>query len=262
MIGVTHVGEIHGDAEHGFGPVADAFAANFTNGGELGAAVALYAEGRKVVDLWGGIADQRNGRPWMQDTPAIVFSVTKGVLAICAYQLVGQGRLDLDAPVARYWPEFGANGKATITVRMLLSHRAGLVALDRDLSFDEVLAWDPVIRAIEEQAPMWSPGTAYSYHTITYGWLVGEVIRRISGKSPGEFLRTELSRPLGLDLWIGAPESVIDASRLARAADARPGSSPRGRHRRLVRERTRGDRAGTDGRGLRFPALRWAGHLQ
>lgn len=202
--------EINGGAEDGFGPVADAFAANFTNSRELGAAVVLYAEGRKVVDLWGGVADQRNGRPWVKDTPAIVFSVTKGVLAICAYQLVRQGRLDLDAPVARYWPEFAAHGKAAITVRMLLSHRAGLVALDRDLSFNEVLAWDPVIRAIEEQAPLWGPGTAYSYHTITYGWLVGEVIRRISRMGPGEFLRTELAGHLGLELWIGAPESVIE----------------------------------------------------
>jgi CubicO group peptidase (beta-lactamase class C family) len=209
--------QIHGHADDGFGPVADAFAANFTNGGELGAAVTLYADGRKVVDLWGGVADQRNARQWLQDTPAIVFSVTKGVLAICAYQLVGQGRLDLDAPVARYWPEFGAHGKTTTTVRMLLSHRAGLVALHRDLSFEEVLDWDPVVLAIEEQAPIWSPGTAYSYHTMTYGWLVGEVIRRISGKSPGEFLRTELACPLGLDLWIGAPESVI-----ARAAWLEP----------------------------------------
>lgn len=202
--------EIHGDTEDGFGPVADAFAANFTNGGELGAAVALYADGRKVVDLWGGVADQRNGRPWVKGTPAIVFSVTKGVLAICAYQLVGHRWLDLDAPVARYWPEFAAHGKAATTVRMLLSHRAGLVVLDADLSLSEVLAWDPVIRAIEQQAPLWSPGTAHSHHTITYGWLVGELIRRILCKSPGEFLRTELSSPLGLDLWIGAPESVVE----------------------------------------------------
>jgi CubicO group peptidase (beta-lactamase class C family) len=209
--------EIHGDVDDGFGPVADAFEGNFAKGGELGAAVALYADGRKVVDLWGGVADERSGRPWVQDTPAIVFSVTKGVLAICAYQLVGQGRLDLDAPVARYWPEFAAHGKAAITVRMLLSHRAGLVALDRDLSLSDVLSWAPVIRAIEAQPPLWSPGTAYSYHTITYGWLIGEVIRRISDKSPGEFLRTELSRPLGFDLWIGAPDSVI-----ARAAWLEP----------------------------------------
>ena len=200
---------IHGGAEDGFGLVADAFAANFMDAGERGAAAVLYADGNKVVDLWGGIADRR-GRPWLQDTPAIVFSVTKGVLAICAYQLVGQGRLDLDVPVSRYWPEFAAHGKAAISVRMLLSHRAGLVALDQDLTLDEVLAWDPVIRAIEAQAPLWSPGTAYSYHTITFGWLVGEVVRRITGRSPGEFLRTELADPLGLDLWIGAPDSVIE----------------------------------------------------
>src|SRR5476649_2237239 len=124
--------EIRGVAEEGFGRVADAFGVNFATGGERGAAVVLYVGGRKVVDLWGGVADQRRGRPWVQDTPAIVFSVTKGVLAICAYQLVGQGRLDLDVPVARYWPEFAAHGKAAISVRMLLSHRAGLVALDRD----------------------------------------------------------------------------------------------------------------------------------
>src|ERR1035437_3952075 len=187
---------VQGGAEDGFGPVADAFAADFVDAGERGAGVVLYADGRKVVDLWGGVAD-RLGRPWVQDTPAIVFSVTKGVLAICAYQLVGQGRLDLDVPVARYWPEFAAHGKAAISVRMLLSHRAGLVALDRDLTLDEVLAWDPVLWGIEAQAPMWRPGTAHSYHTITYGWLVGEVIRRITGASPGEFLRAELARPLG-----------------------------------------------------------------
>ncbi len=208
---------IQGQAQDGYGPVADAFAANFEDRGELGAAVVLYVAGRKVVDLWGGVADQRTGRPWVSDTPAIVFSVTKGVLAICAYRLVGRGLLDLDAPVARYWPEFGANSKADITVRMLLSHRAGLAALDADLSREEVLGWDPVIRAIEMQTPLWPPGTIHSYHTMTYGWLIGEVIRRISGASPGAFVRTELSDELGLDLWIGAPESAI-----ARAARLEP----------------------------------------
>ena len=202
--------EISGHAEHGYGPVADAFAANFEDDGEVGAAVALYVEGRKVVDLWGGFADQRTSRLWLSDTPAIVFSVTKGVLAICAYRLVGQGLLDLDAPVGRYWPEFAQNGKSETTVRMLLSHRAGLPALDHALSMDEVLAWEPVIRAIEHQAPLWPPGTRYSYHTITFGWLIGEVIRRVSGTGPGAFLRSELADPLALDVWIGAPGSVID----------------------------------------------------
>jgi CubicO group peptidase (beta-lactamase class C family) len=206
---------IHGDAEQGFGPVADAFATNFVAHGELGAAVVIYVGGRKVVDLWGGIADRRVGRPWRASTPAIVFSVTKGVLAICAYRLVARGLLDLDAPVASFWPAFARNGKAGTTVRMTLSHRAGLPALDRPLSYHDVLAWDPVIAAIEDQPPLWPPGTAHSYHTLTYGWLIGEVIRRVSGVTPGTFLRAELADPLGLDLWIGAPEDVIErAARL------------------------------------------------
>ena len=201
--------EINGDAEQGFGEVADAFARNFAGHGELGAAVVVYVGGRKVVDLWGGLADLRTGRPWLATTPAVIFSVTKGVLAILAYRLVAQGRLDLDAPVGRYWPAFAGNGKAETTVRMLLGHRAGLPALDRALSYEDVLAWEPVIAAIEDQEPLWPPGTAYSYHTLTYGWLIGEVMRRVSGKSPGALLRAELADAMGLDLWIGAPDDVI-----------------------------------------------------
>ena len=202
--------EIHGEAEDGYGSVADAFTENFVLGHELGAGIVAYVDGRKVVDLWGGVADARTGRPWMSDTPAIVFSVTKGILAICLYRLAGEGRVALDTPVADYWPEFAAHGKGDTTVRMLLSHRAGLPALDRPMTRAEVLAWEPVIRAIEEQPPLWAPGSASSYHTITFGWLIGELIRRITGQSPGAFLRAELADPLGLDLWIGAPQSVID----------------------------------------------------
>jgi CubicO group peptidase (beta-lactamase class C family) len=202
--------EIHGAAEDGYGKVADAFAENFDQHDELGGAVVVYVGGRKVVDLWGGIADQRSGRPWSEDTPAVVFSVTKGVLAICAYWLEGQVRLDLDSPVARYWPEFAANGKAGITVRMLLSHRAGLSALDGDLSRVDALTWEPVIRAIERQAPLWDPGSGHSYHTMTYGWLVGEVIRRITRMSPGTFLQAEICGRLGLEFWISAPASAIE----------------------------------------------------
>ncbi len=207
--------EIHGAADQGFGEVADAFATNFADHGEVGAAVVVYVGGRRVVDLWGGIADVRTGRRWQRTTPALFFSVTKGVLAICAYRLVARGQLDLDAPVARYWPEFARNGKAATTVRMLLTHQAGLPALDRPMSFQDVVAWQPVIAAIEDQQPLWPPGTAHSYHTLTYGWLIGEVIRRVSGASPGAFLRAELSDVLGLDLWIGAPDDVIErAARL------------------------------------------------
>lgn len=198
-------GVIEGHADAGFGPVVDAFVANFSARGEVGAAVALFVQGRKVVDLWGGIADPRSGRPWIATTPAIIFSCTKGVLAIGAYLLVQDGRLDLDAPVTRYWPEFAQQGKAAIPVRWLLSHRAGLSALDRSLSRGEVLAWDPVIAAIESQAPLWPPGTAHAYHALTFGWLVGEVIRRIAGESVGAFVRRRLAEPLRLRLWVGLP---------------------------------------------------------
>ena len=136
-------GSIDGLADAGYGPVVDAFVDNFLERGEVGAALALYVRGRAVVDLWGGLADPRTGRRWSPTTPAVVFSCTKGVLAICAYLLVQDGALDMDAPVVRYWPEFGQQGKSEVPVRWLLSHRAGLSALDRSFSRDEALAWDP-----------------------------------------------------------------------------------------------------------------------
>ena len=150
---------IHAEAEPGYGGVVDVFEANFRERGDVGAACAIYVDGRKVVDAWGGIADKRSGRPLAEDTAAVIFSCSKGILAVCAYLLVEDGRLDLDAPVARYWPEFGQHGKAGITARFLLSHRAGLPVLNLDLTLPEVLAWDPVIRAIEAQSPLWAPGT-------------------------------------------------------------------------------------------------------
>ncbi|MFI7026379.1 serine hydrolase domain-containing protein [Micromonospora sp. NPDC049900] len=202
---------IHGHADEGFGPVADVFRDNFVQRGEVGAAVAVYLRGNKVVDLYGGLADPRSGRPWTADTPAVVFSVTKGIMAICAYLLVQQGRLDLEAPVIRYWPEFGRHGKAEIPVRWLLTHQSGLPTLDRSFTRAEVLAWDPVIEAIEEQAPLWQPGTAHSYHPITYGWLIGEVIRRITGETPGAYLARTLAEPLGLRTWVGLPAAERDA---------------------------------------------------
>jgi CubicO group peptidase (beta-lactamase class C family) len=137
----------------------------------------------------------------------VIFSCTKGVMAICAYRLVQDGRLDLDAPVARYWPAFGREGKAAITVREAMSHRAGLAAPDVDLTRDDVLAWDPVIRAIESQRPLHPPYAGHLYHAMTYGWLLGEVIRRIGGVMPGRFFRQELGDRLGLRTWIGLPEA-------------------------------------------------------
>ncbi|MFG1677511.1 serine hydrolase domain-containing protein [Micromonospora sp. NPDC049282] len=203
--------QIHGHADDGFGRVADVFRANFTSRGEVGAAVAVHVAGRPVVDLYGGLADPRSGRPWTADTPAVVFSVTKGIMAICAYRLVQEGRLDLDAPVTRYWPGFGRQGKGEIPVRWLLTHQSGLPALDPPFTRAQVLAWDPVIEAIEAQAPLWRPGTAHSYHAMTYGWLVGEVIRRITGELPGAWFARTIGEPLGLRTWIGLPPAERDA---------------------------------------------------
>ncbi|MEV7596309.1 serine hydrolase domain-containing protein [Kitasatospora sp. NPDC089797] len=210
--------QYQGWADEGYGAVVDAFAGNFADFPELGAACTVFADGRKVVELWGGTADQRTGRAWTQDTLVPVFSCAKGPVSIAALLLAQRGRLDLDVPIARYWPEFARHGKQAITTRMILGHRAGLPALDAVLRFEEIAAWEPVIRAIEAQQPLWAPGTAYEYHGHVFGFAVGEVIRRITGLTPGAFLREELAEPLGLPLWIGLPESELP--RLARLVEA------------------------------------------
>ena len=198
--------EIGGAVEPGFEGVAAAFAANFTAHDEVGAAAAVYVGGRKVVDLWGGIADVATGASYTSDSLQLVFSTTKGATAACANLLAQRGELDMDAPVAEYWPEFKAAGKGEIPVRWLLSHKAGLPYVDATLTLEEALAWEPMIRALEVQAPVWEPGTAHGYHATTFGWLVGEVVRRISGKSLGTFFHDEFATPLGLDFWIGLPD--------------------------------------------------------
>ncbi|MBA3652745.1 MAG: beta-lactamase family protein [Actinobacteria bacterium] len=199
--------DIHGDAAQGFERVEEAFAENFKSHGDVGAAFSLYHRGEKVVDLWGGVADVDTGRDWTDDSLQLVFSTTKGATAICANLLVQRGELDLDAPVTTYWPEFGAEGKEQIPVRWLLSHRSGLPVLDNAPSPEEALAWDPMIKLLAQQRPVWEPGTAHGYHALTYGWLVGEVVRRISGRSLGTFFAEEVAGPLGLDFWIGLPAS-------------------------------------------------------
>jgi CubicO group peptidase (beta-lactamase class C family) len=190
-----------------FDPVLDAFGANFDERGEVGAAVGVYLDGRPVVDLWGGLADPNAARPWVEDTIVPVFSCTKGVTAVCANLLIERGELDPDAPVASYWPEFAANGKDAITVRVALSHRAGLPLVEGDFTLDDVCAWDPIVEQLARQAPIWEPGTQHGYHMRTYGWITGELIRRITGVSPGTFLRKEVADPLDLSCWIGLPES-------------------------------------------------------
>ncbi|WP_406401510.1 serine hydrolase domain-containing protein [Streptomyces uncialis] len=215
----------YGVAEHGvedgWGKVADVFRANFAGEpGEVGAACGVYVGGRPVVDLWGGLADREANRPWRGDTIVQVASTTKGATAICAHMLAQRGELDLDAPVVRYWPEFGAAGKERISVRWLLSHQAGLPLVDGPLTFEQACDWDPVIRALETQEPLWRPGTEHVYHSVTYGFLVGEVVRRISGRSLGTFFAEEVAAPLGLSAWIGLPEEQED--RVARIAAAAP----------------------------------------
>lgn len=174
----------HGWADERFGAVADAFARNYADFPELGSAVTVFSGGRKVVELWGGVADEGTGRAWAADTLVPVFSCAKGLVAVSAHLLAQQGRLDLDAPVSRYWPEFAQHGKEAITCRTVLGHRAGIPALDAVLSFEEIAAWTPVVRAIEAQKPLWEPGATYEYHGHVLGFLIGEVIRRITGLTP------------------------------------------------------------------------------
>jgi CubicO group peptidase (beta-lactamase class C family) len=199
--------EIGGETAPGFDAVREAFAANLAGDQEVGAAVAVYLHGRKVVDLWGGIADPEDGRPWEHDTLQVVYSATKSVTAACALLLAQRGELDLDAPVAEYWPEFAANGKERVPVRWLLTHQAGLPTIDHPITPAEAIAWDPMVAALAAQRPSWEPGTEHGYHGMTYGWLVGEVVRRVSGRSIGTYLAEEIAAPLGLDLWIGLPKS-------------------------------------------------------
>lgn len=200
---------IEGQLEPGFERVLDAFVHNFAERAEIGAACALYRGGQPVVDLWGGLADPASGRPWESATTVLVFSAAKGPTATCINQLVEAGQLDVDKPVAAYWPEFACNGKEDITVRMVLSHQAGLAAVDGDLTLAEVLAWDPVVAAIAQQSPNWEPGTIHGYHARSFGWILGELVRRITGISLGTYLASEIAVPLGLRFWIGLPEAEI-----------------------------------------------------
>lgn len=211
---------IDGEVAPGFEPVREAFTANFARHGDIGAAVCVYRYGRPVVDLWGGVADPETGCPWTRDTLQLVYSATKGATATAAHMLAERGALDLDAPVAKYWPAFAANGKADIPVRWLLSHQAGLAALDQPVPLEEALAWHPMAAALAAQRPLWTPGTAHGYHGRTWGWLVGEVIRRVSGRSPGRFFADEIATPLGLDFFIGLPTGERD--RVSRMVYRRP----------------------------------------
>ncbi len=206
--------KIEGTCDPRFSRVKEVFTDSFANGIEVGAAVAATLDGKSVIDLWGGHADKAKTRPWTRDTLVNVYSTTKGLAAICAHRLVDQGKLDLDAPVAKYWPEFAQAGKEKIPVNYLLSHRAGLPAVRRHLPMDAYFNWNVMCSALAAHETWWEPGTRHGYHAITFGYLIGEVIRRITGKTPGTYLRDEIARPLNLDMHIG-----VDASFDARIAE-------------------------------------------
>jgi CubicO group peptidase (beta-lactamase class C family) len=198
---------VQGYCDERFAAVGEEFQRNFAERGELGATVAVKVGGQTVVDLWGGYADEARERPWEQDTTCVLFSCTKGAVSICAHMLAIAGELDLDAPVHTYWPEFAAAGKETVLVRHLLTHQAGLPALRAPLPPGAFYDWDLMIEALAAEEPFWRPGSTHGYHGLTFGFLVGEVIRRVTGQTVGQFLRTEVAEPLGIDLQLGTPAS-------------------------------------------------------
>jgi CubicO group peptidase (beta-lactamase class C family) len=216
--------EVNGTVEDGYGKVADAFAQNFAEHDELGAAFSVYVDGEPKVDIWAGVADRTTGRTWDEDTLQLVFSTTKGAAAICVAQLVDRGKVDYDERVAAYWPEFAAEGKGEVTVGQMLSHQAGLPYVDAQLSFDDIMAVTPVVDALAAQRPVWEPGTAHGYHALTYGWLAGELVRRVDGRTIGRYFADEVAAPLGLDFHIGLAES--DEPRVTRLESPPPPTDP------------------------------------
>lgn len=233
---------IEGTVAPGFEGVRDAFERNFTEHGEVGAGFSLIHDGAVVVDLRGGVADVSTLSPYTEDTLQLVFSTTKGATAILASLLAQRGELDVDAPVTEYWPEFGQAGKDGIPVRWLLCHKAGLPYVDRELDLDECLAWDAPVKALAAMTPIWEPGTRHGYHAVTYGWLVGEVIRRITGRSVGQFFAEEVAGPLALDFWIGLPDeqqarvAPLTNTGLNRDAPGMAAESPDGEARGMIEE--------------------------
>ncbi|WIX97961.1 serine hydrolase domain-containing protein [Amycolatopsis mongoliensis] len=211
MDGVTAT--VHGECAPGFEPVREAFEANFRERGELGAAFTAIRHGEVVVDLRGGWSAPDRAREWGPDTLANVWSTTKGMTAICAHRLADAGELDVDAPVAKYWPEFAAAGKGEIPVRWLLSHRSGVpgIGIDRPVAVEELYDWDLMTSLLAAQEPLYEPGSAGGYHALVYGWLVGEVVQRVAGQGIREFFAEQVAGPLGADFSIGlASDADLD----------------------------------------------------
>ncbi|GGZ00413.1 class A beta-lactamase-related serine hydrolase [Streptomyces nitrosporeus] len=212
--------DVRGTVAPGFEAVRDAFVRNFEQRGERGAAVAVYRHGHKVVDLWAGTRDVDGSEPWAVDTVQIVRSAGKGVAAAVPLLLHQRGQLDLDAPVGTYWPEFKANGKERVLVRHLLAHRAGVAALDTPLTPAQAADGVTGPRAVAAQRPWWEPGEDHGYHAQTYSWIIGELVRRVTGRTIGRWIAEEIARPLGLDFWFGLPAD--EAHRIGRLGPVEP----------------------------------------
>ena len=189
----------------GFEAVASAFERNFTDNGDVGAAVAVWVDGDLVVNLWGGYADLRRRRRWRENTLASVFSGTKALTSTCVHLLADRGEIDLYSPVARYWPEFGQAGKQDVTIADVLGHRSGVIGPRNRMHWSEVADWDRVCEQLAAAEPWWKPGTAQGYHMVSFGFILGEVVRRVTARSLGQYLRTEIAEPMGIDVHIGMP---------------------------------------------------------
>jgi len=221
--------EVHGYLAPGFERVGDEFQRNFAERDEIGASFAAYLDGELVVDLWGGIANRATGRDFDRDTLQVIFSGSKGLVAVCLLLLIERGQLDLDNPVATYWPEFAANGKEKITVRQLVSHTAGLPGFVVPLDVADLTDFDRLAAALAAQRTLLEPGTL-CYHTISFGWLCGELIHRVDGRRIGQFFAEEVAEPLGLEIWFGLPEEleqrVATLELDAGWGEADPGTTP------------------------------------
>ncbi len=202
--------DIQGSCDERFGAVREVLAECLDSGEELGASIVLDLDGDVAIDMWGGYRDEARTQPWVSDTITNVWSTTKTVTSLAALMLVDRGQLDVDAPVARYWPEFAAAGKEGVLVRHVMSHTSGVSGLDQPAAVDDLYDWDKSTSRFAAQAPWWEPGTASGYHALNFGHLIGEVVRRISGKSLKQFVADEIAGPLSADFQIGAVESDWD----------------------------------------------------
>ena len=212
---------INGYCDEKFSSARELFEKNIESGFERGAAITVEIEGEKVVDLWGGIDSEEKNTSWQEDTIVNVFSTTKGFAAVCLLQLIEEGKVNLDDPVAKYWPEFAQEGKENIPVRYLFCHKSGLCGVTKPLPEDAYYNWDVMVDALAAQKPQWEPGSRHGYHALTYGHLIGEMVRRVSGKTIGQYFNEKIAVPLNLDFWIGLPDEQF-----GRVTDIQPSLFP------------------------------------